>query len=53
MNFGHIVRYNDISRWDRASKEDLATIGLQFNQWNDITENMIRAEHGIWRRCAY
>jgi len=34
-------------------KEEYATIGLKFTQPGDITENMIRAEHGLNLRGAY
>jgi hypothetical protein len=34
-------------------KEELATIGLRFVEDGDITENMIRDEHGLLRRGAY
>ena len=35
-------------------KEELATIGLGgYNKKGDITENMIRAEHGLNPRGAY
>lgn len=39
---------------DYARNEELATIGIMYNDgyW-DITENDIRAEHGLWLRGAY
>lgn len=37
----------------KISVEELANIGLKYNRDNDITENMIREDHGIWKRGAY
>jgi len=36
-----------------VSKEELAVIGLKYNKTNDITENMIRNEHGLELRGGY
>ncbi|MCI5892462.1 MAG: M91 family zinc metallopeptidase [Clostridiales bacterium] len=39
---------------DYAPNEELATIGIMYNDWYwDITENDIRAEHGLNLRGAY
>ena len=37
----------------QATPEENATIGLYYTSDGDITENMIRAEHGIRLRGAY
>lgn len=41
------------SKQTDVPKEELATIGLDFNVAGDITENMIRAEQGLLLRGAY
>jgi len=37
----------------KASKEELATVGLGYVRVGDITENDIRKEQGIALRSAY
>lgn len=51
--FGSISSQNSIYSLGRAPREELATVGIQYNSDVDITENMIRAEHGLWLRGAY
>ncbi len=36
-----------------AKNEELATVGIMYNEFEDITENMIRAEHGLHLRVVY
>lgn len=36
-----------------TKKEELATVGLEYNNDNDITENDLRWEHGLRLRGAY
>lgn len=38
---------------EKAPKEEFATVGLRDNRATDITENQIRAEHGLNLRGAY
>ena len=42
-----------VYRVEKVRKEELATIGLKHNKKGDITENMIRKEHGLNLRGAY
>lgn len=52
--FGTIQISNTIYNTEvNVKKEELATIGLAYNQYNDITENIIRSEHGYGMRGAY
>jgi Tfp pilus assembly protein FimT len=41
----------------KASKDELLTVGIiksdTFNNIKEITENMIRKEHGLWLRGTY
>ena len=45
--------YDYLYETQTNKKEELATVGLGYNGLNDITENMIRAEHGLKLRGAY
>lgn len=38
---------------ENCRKEEYATVGLKYNKKDDITENDIRAEHGLDLRGAY
>lgn len=37
----------------RSAKEEVATVGLRYNNKDDITENDLRWEHGLELRGAY
>ena len=37
----------------KERREELATVGINYYKSSDITENMIRKEHGLWLRGAY
>ena len=45
------LRYN--YTYGSTSKEELATVGIGYNTSTDITENMIREEHGLNERVQY
>ena len=46
-------KVSPIYKTQYVQKEELATVGLKYNKSNDITENQIRREHGLWLRGAY
>ena len=50
---GPFFGYNYTYDTQVIRKEDLATMRLKYNRPNDITENMLRAEHGLNPRGAY
>jgi hypothetical protein len=54
-DYQHRVRRNGtiITLPEYVQKEELATIGLKHNVNGDITENMIREEHGLLLRGRY
>ena len=41
------------SHTDEYKKEEMATVGLRYHTDQDITENMIRREHGLPMRGGY
>ena len=52
--WGPLWGYDYTYTTENVPKEELATVGLGYNNWwGDITENMIRAEHGLRLRGAY
>ena len=50
---GNKTVYSSMRIAANEKKEELATVGIKFNKSGDITENMIRKEHGLWLRGAY
>ena len=63
-SYSYVIGYSVKFGWFRRTispiyktqyvlKEELATVGLKYNKSNDITENQIRKEHGLWLRGAY
>ena len=51
--WGPFGGYDYTYETENVPKEELATVGLKYNKKSDITENMIRAEHGLNLRGAY
>ena len=51
--WGPFTGYNYTYNTKNVPKEELATVGLKYNKRGDITENMIRKEHGLPLRGAY
>ena len=51
--FGPFSWYTYTYQTQTERKEELATAGLKYYTKTDITENMIREEHGLNLRGAY
>jgi len=51
VRFGAWIGYNVGT--EHVRREELATVGLSHYNGNDITENMLRQEHGLSLRGAY
>jgi hypothetical protein len=51
--WGIFSGYKRIYETKEERKEELATVGLKYDNWGDITENDIRAEQGLDLRGAY
>jgi hypothetical protein len=51
--WGIFSGYDYTYKTQNQRQEEFATVGLKYSSWNDITENMLRSEHGLNMRGAY